>query len=554
MLSIGSTGSASYHPFRDVHDGGVPRGANVPVIVMGVASRCARRAAPGAEFHFLVDRLDAAPGLAPLAAGAQVTFLCRVPEGLPASSARVRYLAHAHVARAGHPGLRRSFELSVLAAQTPAARHAARLHFTGAGDDGRTGFEATCEWSVVRAGGRARLRLHVAEGRGRGRVRAELRGTLTRRDAHGVGHASVFAVHTSETDIHEDWPGRPVDLVIDVPRDAQPSFDAELASLSWRLHVSTRLGWRTWRGEMPIEIIDAVRPAQATAAPLPDLPAARPAPVARAAPVGPGRFTARMADAVVTIDRVWHDGWRDAGWYLAGALEYPALELGLSIHPANLWQRWRGGDPGIADATWDRRHQVDTPDPAQTGAFLAELRAALQPLGLDVLDDTHARVRRREQDGDDQERLAGDLRTLAEAIARARLRIPPPRGMANALEGWRRLAERLDDGRLTTASMCISARFRGLPARVATVWTADRRPRYTRVALTPPAPLRLPEGGQRQALIAELAPGALAVSLGEHELAVDLRAPLDDPEEAYGHLVQLGRVLDRLRTAAGAYR
>jgi hypothetical protein len=174
------------------------------------------------------------------------------------------------------------------------------------------------------------------------------------------------------------------------------------------------------------------------------------------------------------------------GVHLVGQLAYPSLDLDLNIEPA---KRWRSGRRGVqigADA-WDRAHRVTCRDDSQIHAVLPALRPALLPLSALHLDDTGARAERRDA-GTSKQRLwdfANKMVVLANAVAAARERVPPPTSMRDHADAWRELAATLD-GALSVARMQIAGTAGGMPAFVRTEWSADGEPLRTVLGVRTP--------------------------------------------------------------------
>jgi len=383
-----------------------------------------------------------------------------------------------------------------------------------------------------------------------------------------------------EIDVSSTSEGEAVPFVMKLPDQLPASFKSLLWELRWVFEVKVRIAWGN---DLVAQVPVTVMP------PGSDRVQAR----RRAAPRIGGERLAHVwtsvgeelgldfdAEEAVLRGRVGrvdvrlrreHRG--ADGLFLVADLRYPSLGLGIDGGLAGSLRRVIGGGVSIGREDWDKRHYLTGREEAQVRTFAAALEETLLPLQIrDVEDD--ALVAERRDAGQNRApllRFGQDVLALARALPDAARAIPPPTIMAEGIEGWRLLAERLA-GELRTGDMAVHGRLDGAAVAVATVWGPSGEPEHTSIEYAGEdiasekhtfawADGRyldgdvsgLTEGTQK--LLTDLLAEAKSLTVATNRLVLwDARAPILDSDRLLMRLEQLAALAGALRGRGGPYR
>lgn len=348
--------------------------------------------------------------------------------------------------------------------------------------------------------------------------------------------------------------GQPIPFHLAVPCGLHPTHRSKLWELCWALEVRADMAWRPdLKFLVPVKVLPE-RATNSAAGPQIRVPPS----------IGSPRIEAIWREVAGSTGLTFsEEGLRGVfpgetrvevrrerlgrrGNFLVGELRYPTLGIGLRVRSLRgLERHWGAPSLSFGDPAWDRKNQIEGRDVAQVLAFGRQVVGALWAFtGVD-LDDDRARVERKGTGHDRRvlEQFVTNVQQLAEAVLRGRETVPAPAEMERALPEWEALAQRMH-GTLIRANMSVEGTFHGLSAHVATDWSANGAPRYTRVELQPARPLAkkytlsLTPGEQQQPedcpeeareLLRLIIDGAEAFNLGPERLILMLPAPLIEP-------------------------
>jgi hypothetical protein len=312
-----------------------------------------------------------------------------------------------------------------------------------------------------------------------GTDRARGDGRAVKAEAHRINLNSVLSITE----------GRPHPFRLRIPRDAPVSFEAATTSLVWTLEVNVNLSGHMLFLAIPVVIAhlfgEVSRPAEKPARP--DIGRQSWGKHWRALADRHGlsldvaELTIRgsLGQTQVIVARSNEDGhWSG----LVADLRWASFGLGLRTVKRRL-VLFRD----VNSETDSRgRFQVTGREPAQVHELLsAPLREALGSFDeVDVSDD-RARVRslRAAPHGAGLETFVNSVVALAEALAAAGSRIPPPAAMNGFAPAWRSFADEVG-ARLTLGRMALhDARIEGESFEIMTVFERDPEPKRTLVRL-----------------------------------------------------------------------
>ncbi len=357
--------------------------------------------------------------------------------------------------------------------------------------------------------------------------------------------------------------GVPVRFKVVVPLHLTPAFQSPVAGLRWwfeaRLERSLRSDLLTFV-ELDVGAFSFPRP-ETRGAPGPLLGTERWRRVWGEAAARHGLaldaedllLTGEIAGAEVRVS-MGGDGQR-----FEVALDYPSLGIGLEVTRRRL--PFGGIDIDDAAPAFAQRFRVRAREPAQARAALTnDLRRDLVAFSEARIDDVSVRAW---LPGEDRDKVGAALDlvdALAQAIARARDRIPPPLSMAAALPAWSSFAES-NRGKLFAGDMRVEAHLGGAPFEIATEFDHDA-PARTRVAVRvdPPLPnafdasdaAALGARARAAPVLARELSSIGALKIEEEKITLLLPRPLADPEEHAPTVASLLRLASLLRGDAGA--
>jgi hypothetical protein len=356
--------------------------------------------------------------------------------------------------------------------------------------------------------------------------------------------------------------GVPAHFNIAIPTEVTPSFRSGTATLTWWLEARLE---RTLRPDLVSFIgLDV----GAFSSP-------RPATVGARALLGSERWRRRWQDAgarhglaldpedLVLTGEIAGAETRVAmsadGQSFAVNLAFAPLGIGLEVSRRRL--PFGGIDVDDEAPTFARRFRVSAREAAQARAVLSlDLRHCLVAFEEASIDDGSARA---SLPGEDRDKIgaAVDLvDALAQAIARARERIPPPAAMAASLGAWTAFAED-HQGTLSRGDMRVEGRLGGVPFTVATEFDGAT-PVRTRITarIDPPLPAPIDAsdlvalGAKSRAAVALV--GELAshgkLTIDEERITLLVARALADPGEHAPTVASLFRLAGLLRGDAGA--
>jgi hypothetical protein len=377
--------------------------------------------------------------------------------------------------------------------------------------------------------------------------------------------------------LHEGPPaeGAPLPFSIRIPKDAPPTFEAQLVQLRWWLQVVVDVKWGKDRElVMPIEIVPVEGEEGA--------PESHPA---RVPPVGRERRTL-VWSAVASRFGLGHDAERERltttvgdvtlvvgleqrgeGLFTVASLGWPGIGLELELHEHKWTDALRAREVKLSEPRAEKRLSATARDPERAARLLdAQTLSVLLEFPEIHLDDEGAVLAIAGGTGGVDElgavvsRMLAAARALGDALAR---NLAPPEVMAGALDGFRTLAGQVG-GRLALGDMSVrDGAVRGLGVSIATIWD-EQVPRETvlRCALSSSLPSALDAeamaalDGSVRAQCEALAARVTKLRVGPSEIEATLPAPLPSPPEA-GELLeamaQLSRALHTGRDL-GPYR
>ena len=342
--------------------------------------------------------------------------------------------------------------------------------------------------------------------------------------------------------------GRPHPFRLRTPRDAPVSFEAATTSLAWTLEVNVNLSGHMLFVAIPVVIAhlfgEVSRPAEKPARP--DIGRQswgkhwRALADRHGLSLDVGELTIRgsLGQTQVIVARSNEDGhWSG----LVADLRWASFGLDLRTVKRRL-VLFR--DPS-SDTDSRGRFQVTGREPAQVHELLEEpLRQALGRFDdVDVSDD-HARVRslRAPPHGTGLETFVESVVSLANALAAAGARIPPPAAMQTFVPAWRSFADEVG-ARLMLGRMALhDARIEGESFEIMTLFEREPEPKRTLVRLLSGV---LPAGAARRGRRAGGPPASQ-----DHALSTDAESLARLPARIRGALDSLERQSAALRVEA----
>ncbi|MEC7519721.1 MAG: hypothetical protein VYE22_07645 [Myxococcota bacterium] len=262
------------------------------------------------------------------------------------------------------------------------------------------------------------------------------------------------------------------------------------------------------------------------------------------------------------------------GVHLMAELSYPELHLDLEVEPATSVQKMVGGGKRIGDPSWDRGHYVIARDEGQVARVLRQLLPASANAQLQRMDDRALVVSVRDA-GDSPARLERFVLAAAELarqMERVRGAIPPPSGLEDAVDAWRRLAGQIG-GQLETARMRVTGTVATLPVEARVSFDREGAPQTTWLSVESPTPLdpehaRVWHPGEGEAaaglhpeagaLLDAITRGALSLQITERRVMIELPSLLGvgelDDRDAGHRLSRMAQLVQLLRGKVGPYR
>jgi hypothetical protein len=405
-------------------------------------------------------------------------------------------------------------------------------------------------------------------------------GYETRRSAQGRGLGTVEAARYSiRLPVEQHGEAEPIPFRMVLPAEVAPSQRTQMFDVTWAFEITAKIAWASnLQASVPVVVLpkgSAAKPRQRLAAPA--VGSARMANLWGAVAREHGLEFDRNERAIVgsrgevsiRIERA-HRG--SDGIFLTAELRFAPLGLDIDGGVVSGIRRVIGGGVTVGVEEWDKRHYLGGREPPQIAAFARALGDSLTGVALRDVDDEHMLIELRDagQSRSALARFATRARELARDIQIARKRVPPPASMADAVDAWRRLAERLR-AELDTCSMRIVGKLDGSAVEVATHWSPKGDALHTALSL------HAQDGiGERQRLVwaqGELREGsleqlpraaaarletmwqhALSLTIASDRLVVWDPAPEPDDRRLLARLDELVQLAAALRGQHGPYR
>lgn len=394
--------------------------------------------------------------------------------------------------------------------------------------------------------------------------------------------AARYAV---ELDVSSATEGQAIPFGMKLPGELAPSHQSKLWALDWVFEVKIRVAWGSdLVAQVPVEVLPSGSNRRRTPRKAPPRIGGERMAAIWTAVGGELGLTFDADEAALTGSagpvalRLRREHRGADGLFLVADLRFSSLGIGIDGGQAGSLRRVMGGGVSIGDESWDEHHYLTGRESRQVEAFARRLRPTLLPLGLADIADDRLVVERRDagQSRAALSRFGQDVLALAQALPRARRRIPPPAAMTAARDGWSKLAEGLG-GELRAGDMAIFGRYEGAPVAIATVWAPSGEAEHTsfeyrgddlvaekdqlvwadgRIRARGPAdgdPQRL--GKRARTLIERATDRSKSLTIATDRLVLwDARAPILRTEPLEQRLAQLAELAAALRGHGGPYR
>lgn len=353
-----------------------------------------------------------------------------------------------------------------------------------------------------------------------------------------------------------------------VPKDVMPSFSSTSCQLLWVVHAALRLPWG-WSAacRIPVKIGRHNLPREGSTA-RPEIGAARWRRLWSEAGLGHGLALSDTELALIgwrgdVQIRVALEESKGEEAALTATLQYPSLELDLQVSPQFMVVM-----PNDLEAQFES-YRIRCRELEQGKAFFsAELRAALAAFKTMRVNDTRTVVRS-PGTGHGQPGIGDFLANaaaLAEALALAIQRIPPPAAMREALPAWRTFAA-ATGGRLAAGGMFLAAAsidaalfdvattFQGEEVSGTRIDMQIDPPLDFRVSMDDADSFTAAPPGSRDFAVA-LQASVAGLKIHPNAISVELAAPTLDPADLRPRMIEMLMLAKRLRgeRTPGPYR